>query len=145
MGTSQAESPLAYFVFWCKKGFSKNIFFMKHLRHVFQFFSPPRLSTAGFPSRVEEDEVFSEVFGILSEYRTRRNTEHAIFVETAIPLSFESKQEIRRELRAPEHTQIIECLNYSLGSSFQVIYENQIYVFRDSNRLDRLKSFLIQI
>lgn len=118
---------------------------MKHLRKFTRFLSP-QLFMAGGAVKMEaaEDEILEEVFVVLNEYRLRKKKHETIFVETAIPLSVETKQEIKKALLVPSSTPLIEHINPSLGSSFQILYKNLIYTHRDGNRLEQLKTYFVQ-
>ena len=114
---------------------------MKHLRHITKLFSPNLsfASTAKKNSRVSNDDI-NEVFEILEEYRRRKLKNVTIFVETSTPLSPENTRALRRQLGAPEKTRVIEHLNPSLGSSFQVVYKGLVYTYIGGNRLERLRT-----
>lgn len=115
---------------------------MKQIQQLTQFFSPYFLSTAHSRKSVEDDTI-REVFEILNEYRKRRTHTETLFIETAIPLKNEHREDIKMQLGLPLDTPIVEHINPSLGSSFQILYKNKIYTFRDDNRLERLKTFFV--
>jgi F0F1-type ATP synthase delta subunit len=118
---------------------------MKYILQLIQLFSP-RLFFAGNSVAQSdlEDKVVREIFEILESYRARKNKNETLFIESAMPLSFEDKDDIKIKLGLPLDTQVVEHINPSLGSSFQIMYRNQIYTFvSDSNRLERLKTLFI--
>lgn len=115
---------------------------MKQIKQLTQLFSPYFLFTAHSPNS-SEDEAIREVFEILTEYRKRRAHTETLFIETAIPLKNEHRENIKIHLGLPLNTPVVEHINPSLGGSFQILYKNKIYTFRDSNRLERLKTFFV--
>jgi F0F1-type ATP synthase delta subunit len=115
---------------------------MKHIQKLTKFFSPYFLFKNDSRGSGEDDAI-REVFEILYEYRKRRTYTETLFVETAIPLRNENRENIKMHLGLPLDTRLVEHINPSLASSFQVLYKNKIYTFRDSDRLERLKTLFV--
>jgi len=115
---------------------------MKHIQQLTRFLSPYFPFTAQ-SRRSGEDDTIREVFEILNEYQQRKSRGETLFVETAIPLKNEHRENIKMHLGLPLNTPVVEHINPSLGSSFQILYKNKIYTFQDSNRLERLKTFFV--
>jgi F0F1-type ATP synthase delta subunit len=118
---------------------------LKYILQRAQLFSP-RLLFAGSSMRQSdvEDGALLEILEILNEYRSRKNRHETLFIESAVPLSLEDKEDIKINLRLPLSTRVVEHINPSLGSSFQIMYKNQIYTFVvDNNRLERLKTLFV--
>src|SRR5690606_20512527 len=105
----KTEQGLHICAFGVKRNPRKGIFTMKHLRKFTRFLSP-QLFMAGGAVKVETsgDEILEEVFAVLNEYRLRKMKSETIFVETAVPLSAEMKQDIKRALLVPSSTPLIE-------------------------------------
>jgi hypothetical protein len=118
---------------------------MKYILQLAQLFSPRLLFAGNSVQQSDaEDGALHEILDILKDYRARKFKEETLFIESAVPLGPEDKEDIKIKLGLPLEARVVEHLNPSLGSSFQIMYKNQIYTFvEDSNRLERIKTLFV--
>lgn len=111
-------------------------------RLIIKAFSKPLLILSG--RRISrEGEDLSEVFEVLSAYRSLRDVNNIIFVESFQPLTDSDRENIRKFLRVSEDTKMVEHRSAALIGSLRFTYRGRVYSYQDNNRLHKLKELFI--